>query len=111
MAKSHLGRRLGRGRTSAMPDYQQDRLLRCAAHVLRGEGDADFVFIGRSLESMYDLLSGALARTTWYDRLQLVQLSLRKHSPEEFHQKRPKRAASLRDYFRSCQLTPQQIVK
>src|SRR5262245_16608008 len=84
MARSRLMRRLGRGRTSIMPDHQQDRLLRCAAKVLRAGGGSDLVFVGRSLESVYDLLCGALSRTTWYDRVQLLQLSLRHHSPEGF---------------------------
>src|SRR5947207_4891000 len=111
MARSHLMRRLGHGRASAIPGYQRDRLLRCGVNVLRAGGDSDFVFVGRSPESVYDLLSGALSRTTWYDRVQLLQLSLRNHSPEEFHQKRPRRAASLRGYFSACQLTPRQIVE
>lgn len=111
MARSHLMRRLGNGRASAIPGYQRDRLLRCGVNVLRAGGDADFVFVGRSLESVYDLLSGALSRTSWYDRLQLLQLSLKKHSPEEFHQRYPKRAATLQSYFRSCRLTPQQIME
>jgi hypothetical protein len=113
MARSQLLRRLGRGRTSPLPDYQQDRLLRCAAQVLRAGGDSDFVFVGRSLESVFDLLCGALSRTTWYDRVQLLQLSLRSHShsPEEFQQRCPKRAASLWSYFRACQLTPPQLLE
>lgn len=111
MASSHLMRRLGRGRTSTLPPHQQDRLLRCAANVVRAGGVSAFVFVGRSLESVYDLLCGALSRTTWYDRLQLLQLSLRNHSPEEFHRRRPDRAANLWNYFSACQLTPQQILE
>src|SRR4029453_11651030 len=111
MASSRLMRRLGPGRGSAMPGHQQDRLLRCAASVMRAGGDSDFVFVGRSLESVYDLLSGALSRTSWYDRVQLLQLSLRDHWPEEFHQRHPDRATSLLRYFHTCQLTPQQIME
>lgn len=110
MACSHLLRRLGRGRSTTVPAHQQDRLLRCTAHVLRAGGVSDFVFVGRSLESVYDLLCGALAPTTWYDRVQLLQLSLRNHSPEEFQQRYPNRMASLRSYFRAVQLTPRQIL-
>jgi hypothetical protein len=111
MARSRLRRRLGRGGTSTLPDYQNDRLLRGAANVLSAGGVSDFVFVGRSLESVYDLLCGALSRTTWYDRVQLLQLSLQNHSPEEFHQRRPDRAASLWSYFCASQLTPRQIVE
>src|ERR1700733_3274091 len=101
MASSHLMRRLGRGERSTMPPHEQERLLRCAAKVLRAGGVSDYVFVGRSLENMYDLLSGALSRTSWYDRVQLLQLSLRDYSPEEFQQCCPDRAASLWSYFRA----------
>ncbi|GID95105.1 hypothetical protein ACFQFC_32680 [Amorphoplanes digitatis] len=39
-----------------MPD-----LVRCAGRVLARSGDGDLFFVGRSLDSMFDLLSGALA--------------------------------------------------
>lgn len=83
--------------------------MRCAANVLRAGGACDLVFVGRSLESVYDLLSGALARTTWYDHVHLLQLSLRNHATEELLQRCPDRAAGLRGYFSACQLTPHQI--
>jgi hypothetical protein len=60
---------------------------------------------------MYDLLCGALSRTTWYDRVQLLQLSMKNHSPEGFQQRHPDRAASLWNYFRACELTPRQIME
>jgi hypothetical protein len=110
MASSRLLRRLGRGPASTLSPYQQDRLLRCAADVLRAGGASDLVFVGRSLESVYDLLCGALSRTTWYDRVQLLQISLRNHSPQEFQQRHPDRAASLWSYFAACRLTPRQIL-
>jgi hypothetical protein len=111
MASARLRRRLGRGPVPTLPEYQQDRLLRCGVSVLRAGGDSDLVFVGRSLESMYDLLCGALARTSWYDRVQLLQFSLRHHSPEELQQRCPRRAASLRGYFGACRLTPGQILE
>ena len=73
-ANPKLIQRLGQGEIQTLPDYQIDRLIRCAATTLRA-GDFDFVFVGRSLESVFDLLSGALARTTWYDRIQQLQIS------------------------------------
>jgi hypothetical protein len=111
MASSCLLRRLGRGRSTIMPLHRQDRLVRCAASLLRAGGGSDFVFIGRSLESVFDLLCGALSRTTWYDRVQLLQLSMKNHWPEDFQQRHPERAASLWSYFGACQLTPRQIVE
>src|SRR5687768_6645100 len=38
-----------------------DDLLACSGKVLARSGNGDLVFVGRSLDSMFDLLSGALA--------------------------------------------------
>ena len=49
----------------------------CSARVLAMAGDARLVFVGRSPESLYDYLMGALSGTPWADRLTLVNLSFR----------------------------------
>jgi hypothetical protein len=51
-------------------------LVTCAAKVLARCSDGDLYFVGRSLDSMYDLLGGALASTSWRDRLHLLPLSM-----------------------------------
>jgi hypothetical protein len=53
-----------------MPD-----LVECTAKVLARSGNGDLVFVGRSLDSMFDLLSGALSETDWRDRLHRLPLS------------------------------------
>ncbi|MFI5692590.1 hypothetical protein ACIA58_12170 [Kribbella sp. NPDC051586] len=53
-----------------------DDLVRCAARVLGQCGDGDLYFVGRSVDSLFDLLSGALADTTWSSRLHPLPLSL-----------------------------------
>ncbi|MFC4066545.1 hypothetical protein [Actinoplanes subglobosus] len=40
-----------------------DELVECAAKVVARSGDGDLVFVGRSLDSMFDLLGGAECRT------------------------------------------------
>ena len=59
--------------------YQEfeDDLLECAARVLAFAGDSDLVFIGRSPQPLFDLLSGLLIGTSWSDRLRLLNVSLR----------------------------------
>jgi hypothetical protein len=42
-----------------------DGLVECAARVLAQCGDGELYFVGRSVDSLYDLLSGALADTDW----------------------------------------------
>ncbi|MCX2952615.1 hypothetical protein [Lentzea sp. NEAU-D7] len=54
-------------------------LCRCAGKVLARGGDGDLVFVGRSLDSMFDLLGGALEGTG--HRLARLPLSFRR--PED----------------------------
>jgi hypothetical protein len=53
-----------------------DELVECAGKVLARCGDGDLYFVGRSVDSLFDLLSGALADTVWQDRLHPLPLSL-----------------------------------
>ncbi|HEY2674771.1 MAG TPA: hypothetical protein VGJ07_30930 [Rugosimonospora sp.] len=55
----HLGSLLA---GTAEPDlWYLDDLARCAGKVLARSGNGDLLFVGRSLDSMFDLLSGVLA--------------------------------------------------
>ncbi|MFF5083980.1 hypothetical protein ACFY36_43595 [Actinoplanes sp. NPDC000266] len=47
--------------TTAPDLWFLDDLVTCAGKVLARSGNGDLVFVGRSLDSMFDLLSGALA--------------------------------------------------
>ena len=42
-----------------------DDLTACAGKVLARSGNGDLLFVGRSLDSLFDLLSGVLAGTDW----------------------------------------------
>ncbi|WP_020388830.1 hypothetical protein [Kribbella catacumbae] len=53
-----------------------DELVSCAGRVLAQCADGDLYFVGRSVDSLFDLLSGALASTSWKDRLHPLPLSL-----------------------------------
>ncbi|WP_254126363.1 hypothetical protein [Amycolatopsis sp. CA-230715] len=52
-----------------------DDLVACAAKILARCDDGDLYFVGRSLDSAFDLLGGALASTSWHDRIRQVPLS------------------------------------
>ena len=54
-----------------------DHLLECGAKVLARCDDGDLHFVGRSVDSLYDLLSGCLADTSWRGRLHPLPFSLR----------------------------------
>lgn len=47
-----------------------------SARVLARAGDARLVFVGRSPECLFDYLSGALAETSWAERLDLLSVSM-----------------------------------
>lgn len=47
-----------------------------SARVLARAGDARLVFVGRSPESLFDYLTGALADTSWADRCDLLSVSM-----------------------------------
>jgi hypothetical protein len=57
-----------------------DDLVACAGKVLARSGNGDLVFVGRSLDSMFDLLGGALADRT--DRRQLLRLPFSFQRPD-----------------------------
>jgi hypothetical protein len=52
-----------------------DSLVECAGKVVARSGGGELVFIGRSLDSMFDLLSGALSGTAGPVRLSRLPLS------------------------------------
>jgi hypothetical protein len=61
-----------------------DDLVECAARVLAQCADGDLHFVGRSVDSLFDLLSGALADTDWSSRLHPLPLSLFRGDGRDF---------------------------
>ena len=91
----------------AEPDlWYLDELVDCAAKVRERAGDADLYFVGRSVDSLFDLLSGALQGSARADRLHQLPLSLYQHdgarltAPEE---------AQLRTNLASEGLSPDRL--
>ena len=75
-----LARREQLGRLVEGRDGHQSDLTgleECAAKVLARSDDADMWFVGRSADSVFDYLSGALLGTSYADRLHLLPFSLR----------------------------------
>jgi hypothetical protein len=105
-----LGRRLGRTTAHPTPPEVEEALLRTAARVVRAAGDADLVFVGRSPESLLDLLAGAFERTTWRERLQLLQLSLRRPL-DRLRRERPQAVDELGRYLWVLGLLPSGILE
>src|ERR1051326_5117963 len=90
---------------AARPPWFDDELLRCCARVVAFAGNSDLVFVGRSPEPLFDLLSGILLDTTWADRLSILNLSLRYASTPDAED-----AAAIEPYLRSLGLSPDSLV-
>jgi hypothetical protein len=80
--REQLGRLTAGETATTYPGFWQE-FRECAARVVANAGDANLCFVGRSPESLFDYLSGALASSDWADRLSLVNLSLREQSLAE----------------------------
>lgn len=64
---------------TASPDlWFLDELVACAGKVLARSGNGDLVFVGRSLDSMFDLLSGAIADSHGQRRVRRLPLSFQR---------------------------------
>jgi hypothetical protein len=81
-------------------------LLRCGARTLALAGDADLAFVGRSPESLFDLLSGLLFDSSSFQRLSLLHFSMRRISAAEVDARRPDALPALRDYLHRLALDP-----
>jgi len=64
---------------NATPDlWYLDDLVECTGRVVARSGDADLIFVGRSLDSMFDLLGGALADLDDHRQVRRLPLSFQR---------------------------------
>src|SRR5215470_9830070 len=86
--RESLGGLLDGPRAPAYPEFLDD-LLPCAVRCLALSHNGDLCFIGRSPESLFDLLSGLLLDTSWADRLRLVAFSMSTIDPPTVRRRHP----------------------
>ena len=105
--REQLGRLAHGEPAESYPEFIED-LRRCCARVIATAGDARLVFIGRSPESLFDYLSGALHATSWADRPALLNIALRRlDEPENVPDQRAR--AAVKEQFESFDLDPRSI--
>lgn len=85
-----------------------DELVSCAARVLARCGDGNLYFVGRSVDSLFDLLSGALAATSWKDRLTPLPLSLYGMDGKDLT---PSEKAQVRTNLTAAGLAPHDLMR
>lgn len=76
------------------------------ARIVALSNNADLFFVGRSLESLFDYLSGLLSDTDWAERLWLLQFSWYGKPIIQPHE-----LAGLRHYFESVELDPAHLAR
>ncbi len=90
--------------TGFVPD-----LRRCCARVLSAAHDCDLVLLGRSPESLFDYLGGALRDTRWSSRLTMLNLSLLGWSTAEIRKRYPHAIEAIRAYLDDAGLSPSAV--
>jgi len=88
-----------------------DELRLCVAKILKYTQESDLVFVGRSLDSAYDYLSGYYKESSDENRLRHLNISLFNQSIHEITQKDPKTIVKLKKHFAQLKLDPHSIKK
>ncbi|MGO8947111.1 MAG: hypothetical protein ACLQUY_05505 [Ktedonobacterales bacterium] len=107
--RESLGSLLDGPRAPAYPEFVDD-LLACAARCLALSHNGDLCFLGRSPESLFDLLSGLLLDTPWADRLRLVPFSMRNLDTRTVRRRIPGAIESLHMHFRLLGIGPDELI-
>lgn len=100
--------RLGRlsGTAGAPYPWLVGALNECSAKVVAFADDADFFFVGRSPESVFDFLSGVLLDTSWRDRLSLLHFSIGSAEAWRRAAQSPRAHGAFQRYLSAVQLDP-----
>jgi hypothetical protein len=102
---------------AAPPDlWFLDDLVACAGKVLARSGNGDLCFVGRSLDSMFDLLGGVLAGPIGEQRLHRLPLSFQRPAVASGRRwrRRPLTSAELaqgRHFLATVGLTPHALAR
>ncbi len=109
MRREQLGRLVHTHRDSLLPEtHFVSDLEQCCTRIVALCGDADLVFVGRSPESIFDLLSGLLSSTSWRTRCSLLNMSI--HEPtDQIARHYPGAVAAAHEQFTWLHLAPAHI--
>src|SRR5262245_54765834 len=107
--RESLGGLLDGPRAPAYPEFLDD-LLGCAARCVGQSHNSDLCFLGRSPESLFDLLSGLLLDTAWADRVRLIPFSMRHLDLQGVRRRVPGALESLHAYFQLLGISPELLI-
>lgn len=106
--REQLGRLPAGVEAESYPEFLEDLRI-CSARIVALSDESDLVFIGRSPESIFDYLSGALSETTWSERLAILNLSVRNIGAAELRIGSGADVHVLRRHLSALHLTPREI--
>jgi len=106
--REQLGRLVERAPGEVYANFAED-IRRASARVIAASGDAGLLFVGRSPETLFDYLSGILAETSWFDRLLLLNISIRYMSPDDIERENPASISAFAEHLAALGITPEQI--
>lgn len=89
-----------------LDDWTLFNVRDCATKILTFSQNSRLVFVGRSLDSVHDYLSGILEDTSWKDRLLRLNISLYGYSIRDIERDYPKSFQSLKKYFEQLEIDP-----
>jgi hypothetical protein len=72
--KEQLGRLVEMPQAEIYPDFFNE-LEDCCSRVIAFCDNSDLIFVGRSPESLFDYLSGLLAKTSWASRCSMLNVA------------------------------------
>jgi hypothetical protein len=104
-------RRASRTIDDEPPLWLKRELLRCSAKIIALSDNSDLFFVGRSLDSIFDYLSGLLQDTSWANRLSLLHFSMSRTDKRRVERDYPNAIAKLRSYLSYANLEPSQLIK
>ncbi|MBT8079175.1 MAG: hypothetical protein KJO31_11415 [Gammaproteobacteria bacterium] len=106
--REQLGRLVERAPGNVYASFAEDIRL-ASARVIAAAGDAGLLFVGRSPETLFDYLSGILAETSWFDRLLLLNISMRYMSPDDIERENPASISAFAEHLAALGIAPEQI--
>lgn len=106
--KSEIGNLVSDIKITLEPEFIE-HLIDCSAKIISFTDNSELFFVGRSLENVFDFLSGAFENTSWKNKINIIQFSTRFSSLKDINKEFPEAIDKLYPYFEKLNLSPEQI--
>jgi len=107
--REQLGELLVGDSELAYPDYEHE-LMDCAVKVVARSSNRKIIFVGRSPENIFDLLSGVFGNSTQESDIGLLNISNRFQDIQQIKNTHPRSIMALKEYFTELEIAPKQLL-